>query len=180
MAKIDLNHRAASFTETNTESQAQDSYYNSITHQVQHDLKYQHEWVSLIIHTKSSSPSTSSSQLLPRPLISGMAPRHVYIHPDDQVDMLKQGINEKDVPVQREWVLPMHVREKWSVKKFAGIFDAIETVPPNTAEIVKHGDAQNHPWSKRRDKRVLMAVVNDDSTIVYYIVHDAIVKPRQN
>ncbi|KAL8823062.1 MAG: hypothetical protein Q9191_006217 [Dirinaria sp. TL-2023a] len=188
MASIDLKHPATASARTNSirtnaESQSQDSYYNHLTHQVQHDLKYQHEWNSLIIHTKSStstSSSTSSSQLLPRPLISGVAPRHVYIHPDDQVDMLKQGLNEKDVPVQREWVLPTHAREKWSLKKFAAVFDSIKTVPPDAAQSVEDGEVQKHPWSRRREKRVLMAVVNDDSTIVYYIVHDAIVKPRQN
>lgn len=29
-------------------------------------------------------------------------------------------------------------------------------------------------------KRVVLATLDDDSTIVYYIVHDGIVKPRQN
>jgi len=31
-----------------------------------------------------------------------------------------------------------------------------------------------------RKKRLLLAVVSDDSTVVYYFVHDGIVKPRQN
>ena len=29
-------------------------------------------------------------------------------------------------------------------------------------------------------KRLLLATLDDDSTVVYYIVHDGIVKPRQN
>lgn len=29
-------------------------------------------------------------------------------------------------------------------------------------------------------KRVLLATVEEDSTVVYYVVHDGIVKPRQN
>ena len=168
------------FIRENAQPQTQDSYFINLTSQVQHDLKYQHEWASLTIHTGVPSASMSSNQLLPRPLISGLAPRHVYIHPDDQVEMLKQGINEKDIPVQREWVLPTHVREKWSLRKFAELFDAIENVPPNAAEGVESREVQSHPWSKRRQKRILWAVVNDDSTIVYYIIHDAIVKPRQN
>ena len=35
-------------------------------------------------------------------------------------------------------------------------------------------------WSGKEIKRVLLAAVDDDSTVVYYIVHDGLVKPRQN
>lgn len=31
-----------------------------------------------------------------------------------------------------------------------------------------------------RPKRVTIGLVNDDGTIVYYFIHDGIVKPRQN
>ena len=83
--------------------------------------------------------------------------------------MLKQGLKEEDVPVEREWVLPTHLREKWSLRRFAEVFDAIGEVPPGGKE-----------GKRRGGKRVLLATVADDSTIVYYIVHDGIVKPRQN
>lgn len=33
---------------------------------------------------------------------------------------------------------------------------------------------------ENRQKRILLATLHDDSTIVYYIMHDGIVKPRQN
>jgi len=135
-----------------------------------------------MVHTDSPLPDASTNRLLPRPMISGIAPRHVYIHPDEQVEMLKQGIEDKDMPVGREWVLPTHVREKWSLRKFAEVFDAIGEVPPSELEPGRHsGGEERASWKRRsREKRVLMAVVNDDSTIVYYIVHDGIVKPRQN
>lgn len=115
-------------------------------------------------------------------MISGVAPRHVYIHPDEQVEMLKQGIEDKDVPVGREWVLPTHVREQWSLRKFADVFDAIGEVPPSEHQAggQNRGDGRASWKRALREKRVLMAVVNHDSTIVYYIVHDGIVKPRQN
>ena len=94
--------------------------------------------------------------------------------------MLKQAVNDKDVAVEREWVLPTHVREKWSLRKFAEVFDAIEAVPPD-AEDQQDERKPKPPWRREcREKRLLMAVVNDDSTIVYYIIHDGIVKPRQN
>lgn len=37
---------------------------------------------------------------------------------------------------------------------------------------------EENPW--RKTKRVLLATLDDDSTVVYYIVHNGIVKPRQN
>lgn len=165
------------FIVENNQSSSHDSHHINLALQVQHDLKYQHEWTSLTLHTHS----TVESQL-PRPLLSGIAPRHVYIHPDEQVEMLKAGINDKDVPVEREWVLPTHVREKWSLRKFAEVFNAIAEVPPNERGIEEQRQEEERPsWKRKtREKRALMAVVNDDSTIVYYIIHDGIVKPRQN
>jgi tRNA-splicing endonuclease subunit Sen15, fungi type len=35
-------------------------------------------------------------------------------------------------------------------------------------------------WRITQPKRVVMAILDDDSTVVYYIVHDGVVKPRQN
>lgn len=39
---------------------------------------------------------------------------------------------------------------------------------------------QIHSISNVRPQRVTVALVDDDSTIVYYFIHDGIVKPRQN
>lgn len=41
-------------------------------------------------------------------------------------------------------------------------------------------DAEPSKWRTTLPKRVLLATLDDDSTVVYYIVHDGIVKPRQN
>ena len=110
-----------------------------------------------------------------------MPASHVYIHPDEQVNILKQGLTEKDVPVEREWVLPTHLHEKWTLRRFAEIFDSIDATPPDTQVDEAKPDLRNrYQRTRRRGKRLLMAVVNDDSTIVYYIIHDGIVKPRQN
>ncbi len=91
--------------------------------------------------------------------------------------MLKAGVKETDVPLEREWVLPTHLREKWSLRKFAEVFDAVGKLPPGGEE--KSGQAEDGNL-RRGGKRVLLATVGDDSTVLYYIVHDGIVKPRQN
>ncbi|KAI9672818.1 MAG: hypothetical protein M1831_000254 [Alyxoria varia] len=167
--------------------------------QVLHNLRYQHDWTDLKIHahtplaagsrSKDASGSLRTDSVaphaLPRPMISGFPPRRIYIHPDEQIAHIKDGIKEKDLPREREWVLPTRIREKWSLKKFAEVFNEItvwppepeqeENGPPTPANTTIEGQ---NKW--RILKRVLLATVDDDSTVVYYIVHDGIVKPRQN
>lgn len=103
--------------------------------------------------------------------------------------MLTQGIREQDVAVEREWVLPTHLKEKWSLRRFADVFDAVGKVPPDVGsqdggmKIGEEGNGVEEPGrvgSRRGGKRALLATVADDSTVVYYVVHDGIVKPRQN
>ncbi|MCJ1466135.1 hypothetical protein MMC07_004754 [Pseudocyphellaria aurata] len=189
---------------------AHSAYHQSLAAQVLHNLQYQHDWTFLRIHTHSSPSSDPTpdpqpllsrpeppllrrpESLLPRPLLSGLPPQRVYVHPDEQVEMLTRGIREQDVAVEREWVLPTHVREKWSLRRFAEVFDAVGIVPPDfehgedggrgeldNGEIIS-GEGKGGVGSRRGGKRVLLATVSDDSTVVYYVVHDGIVKPRQN
>ncbi|KAI2612431.1 tRNA-splicing endonuclease subunit Sen15 [Hypoxylon fragiforme] len=128
------------------------------------NLRYQHDWTDLQIITHS--PVDNS--LLPRPLISGLPPHQLYLHPDDQIEMLKSHQKPKDNVTEAplvEWVLPTHLAEKWTLRSFASVFDSM---PPQAST------------SPDRAKRVLLATIHDDSTIVYYFMHDGIVKPRQN
>ena len=162
------------------------TYHRALASQVLYNLQYQHDWTSLHIHTHSPS---DSALLLPRPLLSGLPPQRVYVHPDEQVEMLTRGIREQDVAIEREWVLPTHLKEKWSLQRFAEVFDAVDKVPPDvedrdgnskTRGKVKVVERKGEVGSRRGGKRVLLATVADDSTVVYYVVHDGIVKPRQN
>ena len=139
-------------------------------------------------------------------MISGLPPQRLYIHPDEQIELLqKQKAEGKtgmpDLDSEREWVLPSHLREKWSLKKFGDVFDSISIVPSDhdgnrlfenanesnsfeseDAHQVVSTEQDTHPskWRTSQPKRVLLATLDDDSTVVYYIVHDGVVKPRQN
>jgi tRNA-splicing endonuclease subunit Sen15, fungi type len=137
--------------------------------QVQHNLQYQHRWTRLKIHRISPLDGKS----LPRPLVSGLPPRRLYVHPDEQVELLKKAADgDEEVAAELEWVLPTHLREEWSLSRFAEVFSKISKAPPDEEE--------SEPSKWRSTKRVLMAIASDDSTVVYYFVHDGIVKPRQN
>jgi len=147
-----------------------------------YNLQHQHDWTFLSIHTTS----TLTGLPLPRPLISGLPPKRTYVHPDEQVEILKAEHNTGTTITQhaeREWVLPTHLAEKWSLRRFSDVFDAIETVPEGEGEDVEDEEhsAVGKQWrGTERQKRVLLATLHDDSTVVYYIMHDGLVKPRQN
>jgi tRNA-splicing endonuclease subunit Sen15, fungi type len=159
------------------------THLHNLASTILYNLQHQHDWNSLTIHTHSKR----TGQRLPRPLISGLPPRRVYVHPDEQVEILKAE-HETGIHIvqqaEREWVLPTHLSEKWNLKAFAELFDAIDTQPPADEADVKDNDDQNQvgkEWrGNERQKRVLLATLHDDSTVVYYIMHDGIVKPRQN
>lgn len=187
----------------------QQGYLRNLALQVLHNLRYQHRWTQLKLHTNSP---TEPYGRLQRPLLSGLPPRRMYIHPDEQIEHLKTqaeakknqrngastpGSNDTSAgntvdgdgtlsPVL-EWVLPTNIREEWSLSKMAATFDAISIVPPQSPaddDSIEakglHADVSSPPEKWRQTKRVLLATVDGDSTVVYYIVHDGIVKPRQN
>lgn len=159
---------------------------HSLALQILHNLQYQHYWTDLKVHTHS--PLTKEP--LPRPLVSGLPPQRLYVHPDEQVELLKNadrqrkvdqaageksGLEVKAQP-EYEWVLPTRLNEQWTLRRFAQVFDDISMLPPKTSTIAQ--DLPANPW--RTTKRVVLATVDTDSAVVYYIVHDGVVKPRQN
>ena len=168
---------------------SQNAHLHALAVEIFHNLQYQHNWSGLCMH--NISPVTSAP--FPRPLISGVPPHRIYVHPDDQIEEIKYGLKEEDVEVDREWVLPTRLREKWSLSRFGDVFDAIDVEPQapgegnqnvrgskEIQEEVKNEVGEKRNKHPRREKRLLLATAADDSTVVYYIVHDGIVKPRQN
>ncbi|KUJ20992.1 uncharacterized protein LY89DRAFT_422188 [Mollisia scopiformis] len=156
-------------------------YLHNLASTIIHDLQFQHDWTALSVHIHS----TLTNDPLPRPIISGLPPKRAYIHPDEQIEIIKEEhkTGEKIIhKPEREWVLPSHIQEKWSLAKFAAVFDGLDVVPSGTGD--NHDEEENpigQQWrGKNRQKRLLLATLHDDSTVVYYIVHDGIVKPRQN
>lgn len=117
------------------------------------NLQHQHDWLRLSLHVNQ-----------PRTLIKGMPPHCLYTHPDDQIAALAEERATGTRMAQEsefEWVLPMHLSEKLSIARLAAIFDSVDSL-------------------HRRGKRILLAIVHNDSTVAYYYVHEGMVKPRQN
>ncbi|KAI1842313.1 hypothetical protein JX266_011481 [Neoarthrinium moseri] len=141
---------------------AHQDYISDLVAVVFENLENQHDWTSLETHTHSSSGKISH----PRPLISGFPPRRIYIHPDDQIEMIRNNtMGAAEQKSELEWVLPTNLNENVTLDFLSQVFDSMER-----PESLPEG----------RAKRLVLAVVHDDSTVVYYFVHDGIVKPRQN
>lgn len=148
------------------------------------NLKDQHDWTEVQTHdTFSTNDSLSNHR--PRPVLSGLPSRRLYVHPDEQIEALEaerstgQQINQEP---EFEWVVPVHINEKLSLQYFAAIFDSLDVLPPGA---LSREEAQSDQFGRRwrlssRGKRFLLGVIHDDSTISYYLMHDGIVKPRQN
>ena len=132
-------------------------HLHALATQIQGNLLHQHDWNSLATHTHSPIPP---HRLLPRPLLSGLPPHRIYTHPDTQLQALMKNKTTDDTP-ETEWVLPTHIEEKWTIQRLCEVFEGV-------------------PAGEEGRKRVLLATVGQDSTVVYYILHEGIVKPRQN
>ena len=144
-----------------------------------HNLQHQHDWTCLMIHTHSILTNLP----LPRPIVSGIPPKRAYIHPDEQSEIIKaehEAGKSIEIHPEPEWVLPTHMGEKWSLSKFVTIFDSLDTVPLTDEDSQEENSVGENWRGKNRQKRLLLATLHDDSTVVYYIMHDGIVKPRQN
>lgn len=84
-------------------------------------------------------------------------------------------------------MLPTHIKEKWTLKRFARVFDGLSVVPPgDQGDVEDEEDAEEEksvgdPWQgDNRLKRLLLSTLDDDSTVTYYVMFDGLVKPRQN
>ncbi|KAM0259529.1 hypothetical protein ACHAQJ_003255 [Trichoderma viride] len=130
-------------------------YAADVASAVFRNLQDQHQWASLEV---VRIPGLS------RPMIRGLPPRLLYLHPDDQISALayeKSTGTRAQHDAEFEWVLAVHLTEKWTLSNFAAVMDALPEVLKGT-------------------KRIVLAALHNDSTVVYYIVQEGMIKPRQN
>lgn len=73
-------------------------------------------------------------------------------------------LHPEDEKIQPEIVLVSYLKENWSVARWADAFKELKTQLGLDSE----------------PKRVVMAMITDDSTVVYYLVHNGLVEPRKN
>ncbi|KAJ5246126.1 hypothetical protein N7468_001109 [Penicillium chermesinum] len=174
------------------------------TIQVLHNLQHQHLWTSLQIHDISDKfkqyyGDVPTGELPIRSLISGLPPHRVYTHPDEQLYMLQNGIREDELRPERLFVLPTSQGITFSLRLYSMLWgDNLETVVEDgviTGPVVGEGKEKKlDEYYKKKveclaskewgSKRILLAMVNrgpgGDGTVVYYVIQEGEVKPRQN
>lgn len=116
--------------------------------------------------------------------------------------MLEIGLRDEDLLPERIFVAPTVKGQTWSLRKLAAVFDSLpEPDVPDAADAVGADNNGNKEkaaklakyYEQRRKanaskewggKRLLLAMVDrgigGDGTVVYYIVQEGNVKPRQN
>lgn len=96
--------------------------------------------------------------------------------------------------MQREWVLPASTGEKWTLKRFAWVFDGLSERDPVKVPAKNAGDSDDTNLSAtvtgdqfewKDVKRVVLAMLANngmggDGTVTYYIMQEGEVKPRQH
>jgi tRNA-splicing endonuclease subunit Sen15 len=145
---------------------------------VKDNLVLQHLWTDVTVYSQDESGQFD------RPLILGHPPTKLYVHPED---VLNSTDASNTTNVESEWVVPTLLSESWGIQDFAKVFNrhgldrtikGRELKKP--AMSLVNSISHNPESIKSRPKRLLLAIISDDSTVCYYVVHDGIVKPRQN
>lgn len=77
--------------------------------------------------------------------------------PTDSETLVRGRPHEKISEDDFEIVLPIHLNEKLTMERIDNVFKSVSPRP----------------------KKILLGVVNTDSTIVYYFIHDGISKPKK-
>jgi tRNA-splicing endonuclease subunit Sen15 len=128
----------------------------------------------------------------------------VYTHPDEQLYMLENKIQEDDLQPERMFVVPTTQGQPWSLRHMAVVFDRLpefieQAREDDESSSVKAADDPEKAaklagyYAKREEagrtkewgsRRVLLAMVDKgmggDGTVAYYVVQEGEVKPRQN
>lgn len=189
---------------------ASPSPLSASTIQVLHNLQHQHLWTSLKVHDipiPSSNPPATDGTISTLFLVSGIPPHHVYIHPDEQLYMLQKGLRDEDVELERMFVLPTVHGQSWTLRKLAAVFDSLPDTVEEEALGASVDDGEERAGAENAEKaaklatyyeyrqkarqtgewgtkRLLLAMVDrnmgGDGTVVYYVVQEGAVKPRQN
>lgn len=176
--------------------------------QVQHNLQHQHLWTSLTGYTipgETTQANPLDAPQEPIPLVSGYPPHRIYTHPDEQLYMLENKIKEDELKPERMFVVPTVKGQAWSMRHMAVVFDRLpeftrqareqdgELLNATTAGDLEKQEKLARYYTKKEEalqtgewgsQRVLLAMVDKamagDGTVVYYVVQEGEVKPRQN
>ncbi|EEQ42781.1 conserved hypothetical protein [Candida albicans WO-1] len=170
-------------TSTTTSTTTKSSpFETSIIDQVRLNLIHYNYWNNVTIHSHEDLEFLSGCP--PEPLIpsdnvtattilkslNNPNKSEIQTKDNDGVDNIDE-LSKTETDLDLEWIIPRRLiynssqtqdQSKLSVKEINQWFKIIKTT------------------IGYRPKRIIIAIINDDGTIVYYFIHDGITKPRQN
>lgn len=121
--------------------------------------------------------------------------------------MLERGLRDNDIDPERTFVIPTVEGQSWSLRKMAAVFDSLPQVDEGLVSLAPEGGSEGEESQPRDEKevriaeylkyrksarmtnewggkRLLLSMVDrnmgGDGTVVYYVVQEGAVKPRQN
>lgn len=134
---------------------AENNLINSdLAHRVKLNLDLQHLWTDLSVHRMPALSPESFKFLDAEELV------FVLGRPTDR--LYATDLYDADGLPSHEWILPVRTESNWSIRRWVSVFESLEA------------------FTNESIKRILMAMYTDDSTVVYYFVHNGLIKPRKN
>ncbi|KAK9448338.1 tRNA-splicing endonuclease subunit Sen15 [Limtongia smithiae] len=133
--------------------------HNSLTnsdlgHRVKLNLDLHHLWTNLSLH-RVYVLNSDAFQFLDDGNI-------VFVQGQPPDKLYATDSTEEDGVQPMEWVLPVRTESTWSLRKWVAVFESLEA------------------YQQSPVKRILMGLYTEDSTVVYYFVHNSLIKPRRN
>lgn len=176
--------------------------------QILHNLRFQHLWRDIRIQPpRSIAPTQRFSLLFGRPptpvythpdeqafaLEHGIQPAEPNGDKEceqENTHKVKDGASPSHTYCDEyEWVLPTAQDQMLTLRQLAEVFDALperergpgQWTAPRSDVITEFDRRRREDWA---GKRILLAMVSSgmggDGTVVYYIIMEGAVKPRQN
>lgn len=141
------------------------NYWNNVTIHSHEDLEFLSGCPSEPLIPSDNVTATTILKSLNNPNKS-----EIQTKDNDGVDNIDQ-LSKTETDLDLEWIIPRRL-----------IYNSSQT-----QDQLKLSVKEINQWFKiikttigYRPKRIIIAIINDDGTIVYYFIHDGITKPRQN
>lgn len=151
--------------------------------------------------SEDSSSSNELTQSIPEKykltILTAVPPKKLLVEDPVPADYKEETDNEGNVKVAhgqlyKEFILPCITEQEWSIREWVEVFEELDKVWASGVE----SETDQEGWEKvgggksdsfsvtfvpdYKPRRLIMACVTNDGTVVYYIINRDITPPRRN
>lgn len=168
------------------------------------NLLYMNSWTNVQIYNSTlgqleigTSSVDSCESIL---FLTGFPPHSLHPQPATSLNIEPSNGNNNERPAALEFVFPVCIgSQDLTMQQIDSIFSSIgqtrvelndQKIQGSSEEIQESQPRQENQKNTKtidslpllfgRPARIILAIVSDDGTIVYYFVHDGLVKPKKN